>query len=97
MSIVPNHTITYKTTSQSLELKADIYAPAGNSTSSPVPVILIFHIGGLIFGSRNDVLFPDWLRKAAKEKGYMLFAPDYRLIPEASIDEILDDAKDAWN
>jgi len=39
---------------------------------------------------------PVWLREVAAKKGWTLINPDYRLIPEATIDELLSDAKDAW-
>lgn len=95
-SIAPTDTLVYKTTTQGLQLKVDVYSPAGDANTKPTPVILWFHIGGLLFGDRRDPLFPQWLAQECYTKGWTFLSADYRLIPEASIDEVLEDVKDAW-
>lgn len=62
--------------------KLDIYHP---SDAKDCPVIVWFHGGGLVGGER---FIPDELKKC----GYVVVAPNYRLLPKASIDECIDDA-----
>lgn len=94
--ITPTNTLVYKTTTQGLQLQLDVYPPEGAADSHPVPVILWFHIGGLLFGNRRDGLFPQWLVDECRAKGWMFLSADYRLLTETKIEEVLEDVKDAW-
>ncbi|KAI0044994.1 alpha/beta-hydrolase [Auriscalpium vulgare] len=96
MTMSPHATLAYKTTAAGQDIYLDVYTPS-TSTKSPVPVLVWFHIGGLTFGGRADGLFPSWLLAAAQKEGWILVSPDYRLLPEANIDEILSDVKDVWS
>ncbi|MDO5447727.1 MAG: alpha/beta hydrolase [Prevotellaceae bacterium] len=62
--------------------KLDVYFPTDREE---VPVVVWFHGGGIEGGSKyidNELL----------NAGYCVIAANYRLLPKASIDEILDDA-----
>jgi hypothetical protein len=54
MPTVPEpRTFTY---SQGVDL--DAYIP---SITGPIPVLIFFHSGGMVAGSKRDILFPTWL------------------------------------
>jgi len=88
--------LVYKTTPQGLNLQIDVHSPPGDASTQPAPVILWLHGGGLFFGDRSDVSFPQWLARASREKGWTVVSADYRLLPESTIDDVLSDIKDAW-
>jgi len=51
--------------------------------------VLYLHGGGLVYGSKNDL--PRDLRDRFLQRGYSVLALDYRLTPNSSLAEILDD------
>ena len=55
-------------------LLLDVYRPVG--WPAPRPSVLVFHGGGLVFGSRGDVVEP---ARALAIAGYVAFAVEYRL------------------
>lgn len=62
--------------------KLDVYYP---TDMKDVPVVVWFHGGGIEAGNKhidNELL----------EAGYCVIAVNYRLLPKATIDEVLDDA-----
>lgn len=77
---------TIKQDSYSKErLKLDInYAPGTEGR----PVIVWFHGGGLTGGNKG---IPEEL----KDQGYVVIAPNYRLIPKVGVNECIDDAAEA--
>jgi acetyl esterase/lipase len=81
-------TYTYKSVDQ-LKIQADVYC---HEDSVKRPVIVWFHGGALITGSRAGV--PKQLRDLAKEQGFLLVSFDYRLAPEAKLPEIIADMRD---
>ena len=77
---------TEKTDSYSRErLKLDVHYPVGVSGK---PVIVWFHGGGLTGGNKE---IPEEL----KEQGFVVIAPNYRLIPNVGVNECIDDAAEA--
>ena len=72
-----------------LAIHADVYAPAGPRR----PVLLWLHGGALVGGSRRHVP-ADQLQRYL-QAGYALVAADYRLAPESTLDDILEDLQDA--
>lgn len=71
------------------DIGIDIYETA----QSPAPLLLMIHGGGFVFGSRRDI---------SKEKinyflskGINVATVDYRLSPESTFADALDDVKDA--
>lgn len=61
----------------------DVYHPA--DTTGRCPVVVWFHGGSLTSGGK---FIPDEL----KESGYVVVAPNYRLMPDADVDDCIDDA-----
>ncbi|KAI5457490.1 Alpha/Beta hydrolase protein [Mariannaea sp. PMI_226] len=62
------------------------------------PLLLRIHGGGWITAS---AIFPDWfppwvLELAARHSA-VIVTPDYRLLPEATMDDIVEDMEDFWN
>lgn len=66
--------------------KLDIYYD--DSAGANLPVVIWFHGGGLTGGEK---FIPDELR----ESGLVVVAPNYRLLPKASIDNCIEDAASA--
>jgi acetyl esterase/lipase len=83
-------TYTYKTVGD-LRVLADVYRAPDDIIR---PAILYVHGGALIMGSRG------WLNSVQVQKyldaGYTLISIDYRLAPQAKIDQIIDDLADAY-
>ena len=79
------HDIPYKESEEAYvkeRCKLDIYYP---EDTTGCPVVVWFHGGGLTQGNKS---FP-W---KLKEKGMVLVAVNYRLLPKVEINECLDDA-----
>lgn len=71
-----------------LELMIDAYTPEKTNAGA----VLYYHGGGGILGSRKDVIEMKWYL----ERGYTFLSPDYRLAPEASLAQLVEDAEDAY-
>jgi len=89
--IQPTKTLTYKKVSK-LEIPLDLYLP---DSQKGVPVLLWFHGGGLIQG-RRDALARH-MRRGVQKYGYACVSADYRLAPQVSVKDILEDVKDCIN
>jgi len=93
-------TVPYKTLSDGTELLADIYTPGrgdsfrGIADLDTTPVVLFFHAGGLTAFSRKFVN-PSVIQ-AALSRDWTLVSVDYRMLPQASAEDMLDDVKDAY-
>jgi acetyl esterase/lipase len=74
--------------------KLDIYRPAGAATAN-APVIVFFYGGNWTTGERADYAF---VGRALASRGIIAVIPDYRLYPEVSYPDFLDDsaAAVAW-
>jgi len=62
--------------------KLDVYYPTNRKD---VPVVVWFHGGGIEGGNKH-------IDQELKNSGFVVVAPNYRLLPKAKIDDILDDA-----
>ncbi|KAF1811937.1 alpha/beta-hydrolase [Eremomyces bilateralis CBS 781.70] len=61
------------------------------------PLIVRWHGGYLVSGSRLlPEWFPKWLLEYAVARGAIILSPDYRLLPEATGQDILNDMRDFW-
>lgn len=70
-------------------IKADVYMP---KRANP-PVILYFHGGALISGSRRYI--PKEQVQLFNKEGYAVVSVDYRLAPETKLEHIIADISDA--
>lgn len=85
-------TFVYKTAG-ALEIKADVYVPAGDA--KPRPVVVYLHGGSLINGKRQAVekWFP---REEFLAAGAAVVSVDYRLAPETKLRDLVQDVEDAF-
>jgi acetyl esterase/lipase len=83
-------TYTYKT-ANNLQIRADVYRKSGDDIR---PVIMWIHGGALITGSRRG-LNPVQAEKYLNA-GYTIVSIDYRLAPQAKLDQIIEDLQDAY-
>lgn len=87
---IDKETSVYKENNKCL-MKADIYL--ANKQDSPV--IIYIHGGGLIWGTRKDILKNQV--ELYHSMGFNIVAIDYRLAPETKLEKIIEDIKDAIN
>ncbi|MDE6007632.1 MAG: alpha/beta hydrolase [Muribaculaceae bacterium] len=85
---ITNVDIPYSQKQDSLSqkrLKLDIHH---NKELNNLPVIVWFHGGGLTSGNK-------FIPAELMDRGYVVVAPNYRLIPDVSVSECIDDAAEA--
>ncbi|KAJ8125803.1 hypothetical protein O1611_g7834 [Lasiodiplodia mahajangana] len=83
-------TVTYAI--HQIPLECDVYS--SSAYPSDTPVFLFFHAGGLVGGSRNCV--PAWLVQVCIERQWPLISASYRLLPQATSENILEDVAAAY-
>lgn len=95
--MVSKSTQVYKTVG-SLEIQLDIYTRdadlESNLYKNDTPVVLFFHGGGVVSHDRR--LLPPHFVQSALVRGWPLVSADYRLFPQATGLEVLEDVKDAY-
>src|SRR5690242_20700202 len=84
-------TVTYRTV-EGHNLLVDVYR---SQTDQPRPVIVWFHGGALIMGSR-EWLLPQ-MREVAERLDFALLSFDYRLAPETKLPGIITDMEAAFH
>ncbi|OZJ06755.1 hypothetical protein BZG36_00263 [Bifiguratus adelaidae] len=92
---VPTYTtydFVYKKVSN-LDLTITFFLPDSPS-SCQRPLCLFFHAGGLFTGTRFSWI-PEWLKNDCLTRGYGLATAAYRLLPQVSGHEVIDDIVDA--
>lgn len=83
----------YKTV-DACDISLDVHLPDSDSSSlSALPVLIWFHGGGLLQGTRKKIA-PHLLSGVAARR-YCLASVDYRLAPQVTIADIIEDALDA--
>lgn len=70
--------------------KLDVYGPG--QTSHKVPVVMFFYGGGWSSGSRADY---GWAAKAIASRGFVVVVPDYRLVPQVTYPDFVEDGASA--
>lgn len=89
-------TFAYKVI-QGQPILLDLWVPK-NLPSGERPVILRFHGGYLVCGSRDNLqLTPPRIIQYALDNKLILVSCDYRLLPESSGKGILEDIEDLWS
>jgi len=73
------------------EVKADVHRLADGGVR---PAIVWIHGGALIMGHRGNL--PDRQRELYVNAGFVVVSIDYRLAPEAKLDAIIEDVRDAF-
>ncbi|GGB37580.1 esterase [Lentibacillus populi] len=81
-------TFIYKSTT-SCEIKGDFYPVE----EKQAPLVVYIHGGGLIWGSRNDIM--EEQVSLYNQGGFNVCSVDYRLAPEAKLPQIAEDIRDA--
>ncbi|ESZ91871.1 hypothetical protein SBOR_7736 [Sclerotinia borealis F-4128] len=93
------HTTPYKTI-QGIPIPAHILIPKSISSASQTgkyPILIRFHGGFLVTGTAlYTEWLPNWAINLVTQNSAILIMPDYRLLPEATGQEILEDLKDFW-
>lgn len=96
MSIPTPQTFTYKTFvntgGDQTTIPVDVYVPETDGQTRLTPLVWV-HTGGFLQGTRKFVP-PHFLRALAKHN-LALVAPDFRLCPQVSIFEVLEDVADS--
>ncbi|WVQ78909.1 hypothetical protein IAT38_001000 [Cryptococcus sp. DSM 104549] len=80
------------------QLDLDAYLPsvaaseaASANELKKVPVLVYFHGGAILSGSKNDVFFPHWFKTALLPRGILVISANYRLLfPSTPADIIAD-------
>ena len=66
-------------------------------TGTHLPVLVFWHGGGFVTGHRMyEPWWPQWLLELGLSRNAMLVSPDYRLLPEATGSDILEDMDAFW-
>ncbi|GAA5937619.1 alpha/beta hydrolase [Sporobolomyces koalae] len=86
------HTLTYRTV-RGLDIQLDYILPERDADSGArkPPIVVWFHGGGLIQGSRIGVYSYPHLSRAPSKFNLCLVAADYRLAPQTRFPQILSD------
>src|SRR6266498_1187077 len=74
-----------------ISIPIDIYLPAPSNGAS-CPIMLFIHGGGWIGSNRTDYCRPLFYQCLALN--YIVLSMDYRLLPESTFNEQLEDVKD---
>jgi len=82
--------VVYKTV-DNLEIKADIYTHAPGGIDVNTPVVLFFHGGGVTAWNRLGI--PAHVVQSCLKRRWVLVSADYRLLPQATGKEVVEDAK----
>lgn len=81
-------TVIYKTV-KNLSISLDLYLPP---EAQSVPVLLWWHGGGLLQGHRSSVA--PHLKQSVQKYNHAVISADYRLAPQATVEDIFEDLRD---
>ncbi|KAL8278161.1 hypothetical protein RQP46_009485 [Phenoliferia psychrophenolica] len=81
------------------QYKADLYLPDDSSlvgsSQESLPLLVFFHGGGLLIGSRTAFL-PRWLLQEALNAGFAFISADYTLLVPGNGHALIEDVKDLF-
>ncbi|KAJ5354138.1 Alpha/Beta hydrolase protein [Penicillium brevicompactum] len=83
-------TFAYKTDPSGQQVFCDVYIPA--DIDKPCPVIIWMHYSGLVFDNRHAA--GTHMFYSGPKRGYIVVNIDYRLAPQAKMDDIYSDVED---
>ncbi|ORY35306.1 Alpha/Beta hydrolase protein [Naematelia encephala] len=69
--------------------KCDVFLPENATAANPAPVLVWWHGGGLLQGTRKGTA--PHLQRAPEEHGLCVVSADYRLAPQSRLPDILSD------
>ncbi|VAW01991.1 hypothetical protein MNBD_ALPHA04-2325 [hydrothermal vent metagenome] len=72
--------------------KLNIWAAQGTATDAKKPVLIFWHGGGWVKGSRKDYAF---VARAFARQGFVVVLPDYRKVPAVHFPEFIEDGAQA--
>ncbi|KAH8834755.1 alpha/beta-hydrolase [Flagelloscypha sp. PMI_526] len=81
-------TITYSHL-QGISLEFDLWLPSSTTSSKPLPIVIFFHGGGLMSGSKNDAFMSTWVKDLSIQRGFACIAADYPLIHPLTYKDII--------
>ncbi|UZJ50786.1 hypothetical protein CBS101457_000106 [Exobasidium rhododendri] len=90
-------TVIYKTAKdnagEEVDIPLDLYVPsnAAQRTAAAIPLIWI-HTGGFLQGTRK--MTPGHLLRSVNKHNFAVIAPDFRLAPQVTLAEVLEDIHD---
>lgn len=72
--------------------KLDVYYPQGTSPDDKLPVIIDIHGGGWMYGSKE---LNEYYCRALADRGFAVFNVSYRLVPDVTVNEQIQDVMNA--
>lgn len=91
MAIVPIEKV-FKTTADGIDVYADILLPPNANSQRKCPVLVWWHGGGLLQGTRKGTA--PHLQRAPEDHDLIVVSADYRLAPQVRLPDILADVAD---
>ncbi|KAJ7643800.1 alpha/beta-hydrolase [Roridomyces roridus] len=77
-----------------VSIHLDVYPPELLGTAT-LPTVCYLHGGGLTVGNRTS-WFPHWIKARMVAAGFAFISAEYRLLPSATVHDIIDDIKDLF-
>ena len=74
--------------------KLDVFYPKGLAPDEKLPVIIDIHGGGWMYGSKD---LNEYYCRALADRGFVVFSISYRLVPDVTVKEQLQDVMQALN
>lgn len=91
--MLEKQTITFKTI-DNVDILADVFTPPGHSPSKQYSAVLYAHGGGMVIGDRS--MMPEFEISAMISQDWVVVSCDYRLVPESTFPQGLEDVLDAF-
>lgn len=77
-------------------LQLDAYLPSTSDTLNGrpfnVPVVIHYHRGGMLIGSKSDI-YPPFMPAYLRSRKILLISPSYRLLFPSSADDMIEDVR----